>query len=122
MTAKDLAVYERHLRKLAERLRGELTELRGEALQGPNADMADWPEGAPPRQADPGSYEAAEGVALTVLGTEEHILDEVEAALRRIEMKTFGRCETCGKAIRRERLRAVPYARTCVTCARRQAE
>lgn len=47
-------------------------------------------------------------------GNERHILEEVEAALRRIEKGTYGICEGTGKPISLARLRAVPYARYCV--------
>jgi DnaK suppressor protein len=43
---------------------------------------------------------------------------ELEAALKRIESGTWGRCETCGGAIGRTRLRALPEARHCLPCAR----
>ncbi|MFN2450884.1 MAG: TraR/DksA C4-type zinc finger protein [Candidatus Dormibacteria bacterium] len=41
-------------------------------------------------------------------------LNEVQAALARIAAGTYGRCETCGKAIGDERLEAMPAARFCV--------
>ncbi|MBN9687483.1 MULTISPECIES: TraR/DksA family transcriptional regulator [unclassified Corallococcus] len=43
-------------------------------------------------------------------------LEEVEAALERIEQGRFGCCERCGGAIGRQRLLAVPEARCCLTC------
>ncbi|NOK18406.1 TraR/DksA family transcriptional regulator [Corallococcus carmarthensis] len=44
-------------------------------------------------------------------------LEEVEAALARIERGLFGGCERCGGAIGRQRLLAVPEARCCLACA-----
>ncbi|MGI9556341.1 MAG: TraR/DksA family transcriptional regulator [Solirubrobacterales bacterium] len=44
----------------------------------------------------------------------EHILQEVDAALKRIDDGTYGVCTNCGKAIQRERLEALPYASTCI--------
>jgi RNA polymerase-binding transcription factor DksA len=46
-----------------------------------------------------------------------HELEEVEAALERIEQGRFGSCEQCGGAIGRQRLLAVPEARRCLACA-----
>ncbi|WP_242593695.1 TraR/DksA family transcriptional regulator [Corallococcus exiguus] len=46
-----------------------------------------------------------------------HELEEVEAALERIEQGRFGCCERCGGAIGRQRLLAVPEARCCLACA-----
>jgi DnaK suppressor protein len=41
---------------------------------------------------------------------------EIDAAIQRIEKGTYGICESCGKAIPKERLKALPYAALCVTC------
>lgn len=41
-------------------------------------------------------------------------LEEIEAALARIDDGSYGTCETCGKAIPKERLEAKPAARFCV--------
>ena len=47
---------------------------------------------------------------------ERHLLDEVEAALRRIEKGTYGVCEANGEKILAARLRVMPYARYCINC------
>jgi RNA polymerase-binding transcription factor DksA len=41
---------------------------------------------------------------------------EIDAALARIADGTYGQCEVCGGAIGRDRLRALPVVRRCVTC------
>ena len=41
-------------------------------------------------------------------------LDDVDAALRRLEEGTYGRCEACGGPIGEERLEALPAARYCL--------
>ncbi|MBI2237416.1 MAG: TraR/DksA C4-type zinc finger protein [Actinobacteria bacterium] len=47
-------------------------------------------------------------------------LREVEDALMRLDRGTFGRCEECGRPIPVDRLRALPRARLCVRCQRRE--
>ena len=49
---------------------------------------------------------------------EEQLLEDVEAALERIEAGTYGNCELCGQEIPVERLDALPQAATCIRCAR----
>ncbi|MCE5198424.1 MAG: TraR/DksA C4-type zinc finger protein [Armatimonadota bacterium] len=44
------------------------------------------------------------------------ILEQIEEALRKIEQGTYGKCDRCGKDIRPERLRAIPYATLCIDC------
>ena len=42
----------------------------------------------------------------------------LSAALKRIEDGTYGICQNCESEISNERLKAVPYAPLCQTCAR----
>jgi RNA polymerase-binding transcription factor DksA len=44
----------------------------------------------------------------------ERTLHEIDAALRRIDDGTYGTCEVGGEPIPPERLRVIPWARTCV--------
>jgi RNA polymerase-binding transcription factor DksA len=46
----------------------------------------------------------------------QEFMQEVAAALKRIEQGTFGCCEECGKTILQARLEVLPYARHCVDC------
>jgi YteA family regulatory protein len=48
----------------------------------------------------------------------EHVLEEIEAALKRIEEGTYGICTNCGKPIAVERLEALPWATLCIDCKR----
>jgi DnaK suppressor protein len=44
-------------------------------------------------------------------------LAEIDAAITRLDVGTYGVCERCGQPIGDARLRARPVARTCITCA-----
>jgi RNA polymerase-binding transcription factor DksA len=59
----------------------------------------------------------ASDVAEQLSAHELHEVREIDAALARIERGSYGRCETCGRAVGRQRLRAVPETRFCVSCA-----
>lgn len=48
----------------------------------------------------------------------ERLLAQIEAAVHRIEQGVYGMCERCGQVINPERLEALPYATTCLGCAR----
>jgi RNA polymerase-binding protein DksA len=50
----------------------------------------------------------------------EHVLGEIEGALKRIEEGTYGTCVNCGKPIAEERLAAIPWATYCIDCKRLQ--
>jgi DnaK suppressor protein len=45
-------------------------------------------------------------------------LEMIEAALARITAGTYATCVRCGGSISAERLAALPYTTTCITCAR----
>jgi DnaK suppressor protein len=113
MTATELQLYWRRLRTMAARLGGEVSALHDEALQPVGAEAGEAGDAA----LDP-EARAGEEAALALFGVEGHTLAEVNAALDRIDLGTFGICEGCGKAIPRDRLRALPYARRCVGCER----
>lgn len=51
-----------------------------------------------------------------LIGQMEERLEEIEAALKRIEAGTFGTCTSCGKPIPAGRLLALPHAALCVSC------
>jgi DnaK suppressor protein len=53
-----------------------------------------------------------------VLDTERVMLDDIIAALGRLDDGTYGKCEECRAAISEARLDAVPYAPLCIDCAR----
>ena len=47
----------------------------------------------------------------------EHHLEEIDAALARVDVGTYGICEVCGASIGADRLEARPAARVCIRCA-----
>jgi DnaK suppressor protein len=51
---------------------------------------------------------------------QSRLLRAIEAALDRIDRRTFGDCETCGQSIPAVRLKAVPWARMCRDCKEQQ--
>lgn len=50
---------------------------------------------------------------LAIAANREH-LDEIDAALARLDEGTYGVCETCGRPIGEARLDALPAARFCI--------
>jgi RNA polymerase-binding transcription factor DksA len=54
---------------------------------------------------------------LALLQNEQELRTAVGAALDRFDNGTYGRCQTCGGEIAAERLSAIPYAESCITCA-----
>lgn len=48
--------------------------------------------------------------------TERQILIEIDNALQRMDMGTFGSCAHCSIEITKARLRALPWAKYCIDC------
>ena len=67
-------------------------------------------------QADAGSDAYDRDFALSLLSQEQDALYEIDQALKRIEMGTYGVCEMSGKPISHARLEAIPFARFTVEC------
>src|ERR1017187_10194586 len=67
-------------------------------------------------QADAGSDAYDRDFALSLLSQEQDALYEIDQALKRIELGTYGKCEISGKQIPRMRLEAIPFARFTVEC------
>jgi DnaK suppressor protein len=67
-------------------------------------------------QADAGSDAYDRDFALSLLSQEQDALYEIDQALRRVELGTYGKCEMSGKQIPRARLEAIPFARFTVEC------
>jgi DnaK suppressor protein len=114
----DLDHFRRELEGERERLRGaleavnhtgSLAEETGDLSTGPGDHLADNATETFMRELDEGLEDNA-----------EHLIEEIEAALRRIEDGTYGTCVVCGKPIGEERLEAVPYATLCIDDKRRQ--
>ena len=70
----------------------------------------DWQERATQLEND----EVLEGLDDMTLGE----IRQIRAALRRIDIGSYGICSACGRPIGAKRLAAVPSALSCVACTR----
>ena len=60
---------------------------------------------------------------LTALDDEaQQTVHLIDAALARIQAGTYGICAVCGEPIPEQRLNAIPYATTCITCAEKLSQ
>ena len=80
---------------------------------GPSGSEA---SGSGMHQGDAGSDAYDRDFALNLLSKEQDALEEIQAALERIEAGIYGICEISGKKIPQLRLEAIPFARLTVDC------
>ncbi len=64
--------------------------------------------------ADRGQVAAEQGENLVLAGDLREQLDEIEAALGRLDQGTYGLCEVCSQPISDDRLAAMPATRFCI--------
>jgi DnaK suppressor protein len=117
VTKTDVESYQRKLQRLRQRLKGEVDDMiEGAAnLAHQNSELSNVPFHPADRDVEGFDEE------ITLIENESSLLDQVDAALARIEQGTFGKCENCGQSIAEPRLSALPYAALCVECARSQS-
>lgn len=103
--AKELAEFKDLLLTLRERVSGEYSSLSRDNMEANQRD---------PSLSDQGTDTFDREMELNMMGSEQEVLFEIDAALRRIEKGTYGICELTEQDIPKARLEALPYVRYTV--------
>lgn len=118
MKKAEMKVYKERLLSLRARLRGDVSQMADAALKKNRMDRGSEASSMPIHMADLGSDNFEQEFTLSLMENEEETLESIELALERIEDGTYGQCDECGVKIPKARLNALPYAPTCVKCAK----
>jgi len=113
----DLKAYKDRLVALRARLRGDVSQMADATLKKSRTEGNGDLSSMPIHMADLGTDNFEQEFTLSLMESEEATLENIEAALERIEDGTYGLCEECGVKIPRKRLDAIPYSSMCVKCA-----
>ena len=116
MLTTEFAPHLERLLALRARLRGVVIQMADNALNQDRSRITSMPN----HMAELGSENFDQELTLSLMGSERIALDQIGAAITRIEEGIYGRCETCGVQIPKARLAALPYAAQCVRCARKR--
>ena len=100
-------------------LQGDVKTLEDEACKK-GTDAAGDLSTLPMHLADLGTDSFEQDISLGLMENESDELQEIQEAFERIKDGSFGLCETCRKKIPKERLKAIPYARLCVSCKKKE--
>jgi len=100
-----------------ERTGGAIDYLRREHPGSMEDEVEEMPLGN--HMADMASVTIDREIDYSLQANEQRRLADIDAALRRIDGGTYGRCEACGSEIEEERLEAVPWTRLCIDDARK---
>jgi len=111
---KELEEYRALLHVKRRQLVGMLNGMEDEALRSSGGNLSNMPV----HMADMGSDVYEQDFTLGMAETERAIVNEIDAALQRIEDKTFGVCQMTGKPISKARLDAKPWAKYTIEAER----
>lgn len=108
--------YARMLLDLRDRLLDDIDFHAGDNLKRTQRDASSDLSAYSVHMADAGTDNFDREFALSMVSNEQEALYEIEDAIKRLNNKSFGTCEMCGKPIPKPRLDALPFARNCVAC------
>lgn len=107
-------------KKESDKFKKILLEERGKIL----AHLQDLSQSSETELENPISGDSADMASLEInqanmqkIGKREtYLLKKIDLALKKIEDKTYGECESCGEQIAPARLMARPVAQLCIDC------
>ena len=116
LSAKEQLEYKTALKNLRDRVVDEITFLSGDNLnrsqKDSNGDLSSYSF----HMADQGTDNFDREFALNLVSSEQDVLYEIDEAIQRIDAGTYGACEMCGCEIEKARLKALPFAKMCISC------
>ncbi len=109
------------LKEKMEKEKKSLEEMMKEFAKESDVKKGDWDTRFPDFKAEGTLDEEADEVEeysslLPIERTLETKLQNINDALDRIKDGSYGKCKSCDKAIREERLDLIPEAKTCSDC------
>ena len=110
-----LDVYKKILLKNKEQIVGDIRTLSDEN-SGSGNDRGGDVSGHALHMADVATDMYDREFTLGLASNDREMLYAIDEALSRINDGSFGTCSDCKKTIPAKRLKAVPYARTCLKC------
>ncbi len=112
----DVAKFQEILIEERDRLRAELKRIEDKAAGRDrlHSEQAGQDFDEPGGDAATETVERAQSMAVGASLREQ--LDEVLAALEKIDNGTYGICDACGKPITKKRLTVLPWATLCKEC------
>lgn len=108
MEVQDLEVIKQNLLRQRAQLVGQVNENQNQTFNFDRENMQD--------PVDVAVSDRDQTILLSISESERTLLDQVDAALQRLELGGYGECVNCQQQIGEPRLRAVPYARYCINC------
>jgi len=111
-TKKSQPGWQKEIRKMLLLMRKELLQEVSQSIRAESDhlkhDIGDF--------YDHASNDRNRELSLMLADREREKLTYVDDALKRIELGTYGICESCEEIIDKERLMAMPFTKLCLSC------
>jgi RNA polymerase-binding protein DksA len=117
MKVAEMKPFKVALEAMRARLRGDVSTMADAALRKTRSEANGDLSSMPIHMADIGSDAYEQEFTLSLMASEEDILERIEQALERIRSRKYGICEECDGVISKKRLEAIPFAALCIRCA-----
>ncbi len=123
LKANELDLFRSQLLLLQSRIQVDVDHLSDGALDAGGGDSK-----SPTHMAELGTETYEQEFSLRMMENEQEVIEEIRAALHRIEEGSFGVCQLCVEdgrppskcVIPKVRLKYIPYCRNCVDCERKK--
>ena len=106
LTASELKEIKKNLLKLKEEATARLKNKKD--MDMPEAEVGD--------PIDDATRSLDKEILFELSGNAHNTIEQIEAALRKMDKGIYGRCEYCRQPIPKKRIKALPFARYCVNC------
>ena len=110
---KELTDLRTRLVEEHDQLETQLASIVEESFAATQSDIS-GDIGLDDESADAGTATFEREKDLSIENNVRDLLRKIDGALRRMDAKTYGLCERCGKPIEKARLKALPYAELCI--------
>ena len=106
LTAAELKEIKKHLLELKEEAAARLKDKKD--MDMPEAEVGD--------DIDNATRSLDKEILFELSGNAHNTIEQIEAALRKMDKGIYGICEICRQPIPKKRIKALPFARYCVNC------
>ena len=116
LTKKDIEGFKKQLLELKRKILGEIQHLTEDSMSKTQREASGELSSYTFHMADMASDNFDREFSFTLATNERELLYLIDEALAKIDSGEYGICELCGNPIGKMRLKAIPYAKYCISC------
>ncbi|HLB61194.1 MAG TPA: TraR/DksA C4-type zinc finger protein [Actinomycetota bacterium] len=118
-TKKELDEFRKRLREERAELEEQLSTIEEASFSATQSDVS-GEVSFDDENADAGTFTFERERDLSIENNIRDLLGKIDRALSRMDEKSYGICDRCGKPIEKARIRALPYVDLCIKDAQAQ--